>query len=133
MQSPLLNVIAHEAALGQCITNLLGNAVKFVLPGTLPQIKIRTEPVEGQVRIWFEDNGIGIEPSNQDRIFGIFERVHSAQEYDGTGIGLAIVRKAVERMGGSVGVESEPGNGSRFWIQLKAAETYDQTSTAGGG
>ncbi|MGO8675370.1 MAG: PAS domain-containing protein [Limisphaerales bacterium] len=133
MQRPMLKVMGHEAALGQCIANLLGNAVKFVLPGTLPQIKIRTEPVEGQVRIWFEDNGIGIEPSNQDRIFGIFERVHPAHEYEGTGIGLAIVRKAIERMGGSVGVESEPGNGSRFWIQLKAAETYDQTSTAGGG
>ncbi len=132
MQRPLLKVLGHEASLGQCVTNLLANAVKFILPGTVPRVKIRTEPVQGQVRIWFEDNGIGIERSNQARIFGIFERVHSAREYEGTGIGLAIVRKGVERMGGSVGVESELGNGSRFWIQLKAVEADEQTDAPGG-
>jgi two-component system CheB/CheR fusion protein len=131
--SPLLKMMGHEASLGQCVTNLLGNAIKFVAPGTVPQIKIWTEPVQGQARIWFEDNGIGIEPANQARIFGIFERVHSAREFEGTGIGLAIVRKGVERMEGSVGVESELGKGSRFWIQLKAAETYEQTDASGGG
>jgi len=144
LRSPLLSVLGHGASLAQCITNLLSNSVKFVLPATTPRIKIWTEeapsmdlaPSSGPaqssppsldsarrlVRIWFEDNGIGIEPGNQGRIFGMFERVHSAQEYEGTGIGLAIVRKNVERMGGTVGVQSEPGNGSRFWIQLKAIE-----------
>jgi two-component system CheB/CheR fusion protein len=122
IQSPLPRVLGHESSLAQCVTNLLCNAVKFVPPGALPRVEIRTQPVDGQVRIWFEDNGIGIEPVNQGRIFGIFERVHSPDQFEGTGIGLAIVRKNVERMQGSIGVESDLGIGSRFWIQLKGAE-----------
>jgi two-component system CheB/CheR fusion protein len=118
VQTPLLKVLAHEPSLGQCLTNLLSNAVKFVPPDTVPHVKIWTEPVDGQVRVWFEDNGIGIGPENLGRIFGLFERVHSNKEYEGTGIGLAIVRKSIDRMGGKVGVESELGAGSRFWIQL---------------
>lgn len=123
LEGPLLPVLAHEALLGQCITNLLGNAVKFVAAGAAAEITVRTEPAsEAQaVRLWFEDNGLGIEPQDLVRIFNIFERVHPGREYPGTGIGLAIVRKAVERMGGAVGVESEPGKGSKFWVQLKAA------------
>jgi signal transduction histidine kinase len=65
-----------------------------------------------------EDNGIGIEKGQQEKIFEMFHRLHHTEEYEGTGIGLAIVRKAAERMGGQVGVESEPGQGSRFWLQL---------------
>jgi signal transduction histidine kinase len=70
------------------------------------------------VRIWFEDNGIGVAEQDRDRIFRIFERVHPATLYEGTGIGLAIVRKTIERMGGTIGIESSPNSGSRFWIQL---------------
>jgi signal transduction histidine kinase len=65
-----------------------------------------------------EDNGIGIPADAKDRMFLMFQRFHRSTEYEGTGIGLAIVRKAVERMGGKVGVESEPGQGSRFWLLL---------------
>jgi signal transduction histidine kinase len=65
-----------------------------------------------------EDNGIGIEPEYQDRIFRIFERLHPVEQYPGTGIGLAIVRKAMERMGGRSGVDSAPGRGSRFWVEI---------------
>ncbi|HWI57438.1 MAG TPA: PAS domain S-box protein [Bacillota bacterium] len=72
------------------------------------------------VRLWIEDNGIGIAPQAQEKIFGMFQRMHGP-EYEGTGIGLALVRKVMERMGGRVGVESEPGHGSRFWLELKAA------------
>ena len=118
IETPLLMVTGHEASLIQSATNLLTNATKFVLPGTVPRIRIWTDPVGPQVRIWFEDNGIGIEPTNLVRIFGIFERLHSVKDYEGTGIGLAIVRKSIERMGGSVGAESDLGHGSRFWIQL---------------
>jgi PAS domain S-box-containing protein len=192
--SPLLPVIGHETSLTQCLSNLLGNAVKFVAPGTVPHVRIWTElversevrspksegipksgdqtqqpgcgfgiasqnvpsqeangcPVKGvsgetpslhqsttplpqssippsphdsippspSVRLWVEDNGIGIEPAAHQKIFEMFQRLHVG--YEGTGFGLAIVKKAAERMGGRVGVESEPGKGSRFWLELPA-------------
>lgn len=120
IERPLPKVLGHEAYLTQCITNLLDNAIKFVPPGAVPRVRIRAEPgcSAHRVRIWFEDNGIGIPEEAQKRVFGIFERVHNQQTYPGTGIGLAIVRKAVQRMGGEAGVESEPGQGSRFWLDL---------------
>jgi signal transduction histidine kinase/PAS domain-containing protein len=74
-----------------------------------------------RVRIWIEDNGIGIAKEAQKKIFGIFERLDSADKYEGTGIGLAIVARAAQRMGGSCGVESTAGTGSRFWLELKPA------------
>ncbi|MBD1888816.1 CHASE3 domain-containing protein [Coleofasciculus sp. FACHB-SPT9] len=73
------------------------------------------------VRLWIEDNGIGIAPEHQQRIFRVFERLHGIESYPGTGIGLAIVRKGLERMGGHAGVESQAGEGSRFWIDLPKA------------
>lgn len=121
IQGPLQPVCGHEAYLTQCFTNLLDNGVKFVSRGEHPHIRIRNEVLDGQVRIWFEDNGIGIPKEAQQRVFGIFERIHPDSAYPGTGIGLAIVRKAAERMGGTVGVDSEPGKGSRFWLQLPRA------------
>ncbi len=69
-----------------------------------------------------EDNGIGIAPEHQDRIFRVFERLHGSEMYPGTGIGLAIVAKGMERMGGRAGVESSPGKGSKFWIESSKAE-----------
>ena len=130
IQSPLEPVVGHEAFLTQCITNLLDNAAKFVAPGTQPRVRVRSETRGDQVRLWFEDNGVGIAKEFQERIFGIFQRVHVDEGYPGTGIGLAIVRKAVERMGGSVSVESEPGKGSRFWLQLPRGSTdYGNTSS----
>lgn len=121
IQRPLLPVLANRAALTQCLSNLLGNAVKFVAPGATPRVTIGTWLCEGQVRVWVADEGIGIEAEQQARIWGIFQRLHSRESYDGTGIGLSIVKKAVERMGGKVGVESEPDKGSRFWFQLPPA------------
>jgi signal transduction histidine kinase len=120
-KTPLLPVRGHDASLTQVLSNLLGNAVKFVEPGTHPRVVIWTEPVNSEVRICVRDNGIGVAAEDQQRIFGMFARIHSEKLYEGTGIGLAIVRKAAERMGGIAGVESEPGNGSTFWIQLKSA------------
>jgi two-component system sensor histidine kinase/response regulator len=114
-------VLANEATLTQCISNLLGNAIKFVAPGTRAQVRIFAEPRGDECRIWFVDNGIGIRAVDLDRIFGIFVKVHAADTYAGTGIGLSIVRKAVERMRGKVGVESTLDQGSRFWLQLKIA------------
>lgn len=118
--SPLPAVLGNRALLTQCISNLLGNALKFVPPNTHPRVVVRAEAQAGKVRLWFEDNGIGIAPEYRDRIFGLFHRLHRADQYPGTGIGLAIVQKAVQRMRGMVGVESEPNKGSRFWIELLA-------------
>jgi PAS domain S-box-containing protein len=117
IRNPLPTVLGEESLLTQCFSNLLGNAVKFVVPGTRPKIDIRVEPRGELVRITVEDNGIGIPQEAQRRLFGMFERLTSG--YEGTGIGLAIVRKVVERMGGKVGVTSEPGQGSKFWVDLR--------------
>ena len=104
------------------LTNLISNAMKFVAPGVEPMISVRSEDRGSFSRIWVEDNGIGISPENRTKIFGVFQRLHPADRYPGTGIGLAIVHKGIERMGGQVGVESEVNNGSRFWIELRKAE-----------
>jgi PAS domain S-box-containing protein len=122
IRNELHTVLAHEPSLTQAISNLLCNAVKFVAPGVMPKIQIWSERHGKNIRLWIEDNGIGIRPEHQRRLFGMFERVHQNQAYEGTGIGLAIVRKAVEKMGGVVGVESDGFTGSSFWIELPAAE-----------
>jgi len=121
VSTPLHAVIGHEAPLTQCIYNLLSNAVKFVEAGKKPRIRIWSERADSQVTVWFEDNGIGIPKSARARMFLMFQRFHRPDVYEGTGIGLAIVRRAVERMGGSAGVDSEEGTGSRFWLRLPAA------------
>jgi signal transduction histidine kinase len=119
IKGTLPKVMGNEALLGQCVSNLLSNGAKFVSPGTTPRLEISAEVMEeSMIRLWFKDNGIGIAPKNHERIFRLFERIHPATEYEATGIGLSIVRKAVERMGAQVGFESEVGKGSYFWIQL---------------
>ena len=118
-------VLANNAAMTQVLSNILTNAVKFVAPGVRPRVRIRAEDVQkdqafpdGAVRLWVEDNGLGIPRQAHSRLFEIFTRFEDPDLYEGTGIGLAIVKKAVERMRGTIGVESEPGKGSRFWVQL---------------
>lgn len=131
---PLPAVIGNQSLLSQVVSNLVGNAMKFVPKGTRPQITIRGEVRGALARLWIEDNGIGVEPEHQKRIWGMFERVHPDKCYEGTGIGLAIVRKAIERMGGTVGIVSDGKNGSKFWIQLPLAltETAVEAASAAG-
>jgi signal transduction histidine kinase len=105
--------------------------VKFVGPGVVPTVKLRSERRGEFVRVWVEDNGIGIAPELHGKLFGMFRRLHSNTSYDGTGIGLAIVRKAVERMGGKVGVESDGKTGSRFWIELRGIGNGAERDLAG--
>jgi len=118
---PLPPVRAHPTVLVQVLSNLVGNAAKFVAPGQRPQVRIWAERSGDRVRTFVQDNAIGIRPEHQERIFGVFERLHGQEAYPGTGVGLAIVRKGCERMGGSCGVESGTGSGSTFWFELQAA------------
>ena len=120
IEGQLPGVLGSESLLTQCFSNLLDNAVKFVAPNVKPRVRISAERSAGVVRFWVSDNGVGIDPMYFAKIFEMFQRLKVA--YEGTGIGLAIVRKAVERMGGQVGVESELGHGSRFWLDLKSAD-----------
>ena len=116
---PLSPVLGNPSLIVQCVSNLLTNAVKFVAPGTTATIRIWTEQRDDTVRLKIQDNGLGIAPSFHQKIFEPFQKVHVGSE--GHGIGLAIVRKSVQRMNGKVGLESEPGKGSTFWIELPAA------------
>ncbi|MEX2528322.1 MAG: response regulator [Gemmatimonadota bacterium] len=111
-------VVGHHTTLVQVVINLLSNAVKFVPEGRTPQIRIWGE-IRGTVgRLWVEDNGMGVAAGQRDRIFRTFERLAESESRPGTGIGLAIVRRGMERMGGRAGLESTLGEGSRFWIEI---------------
>jgi PAS domain S-box-containing protein len=118
---PIPSVMANRTLLGEIIVNLITNALKFTRPGVPPLVHIWAEERNGMVRLSVKDNGIGIAPEYQEKIFGMFQRLHSRDAYPGTGIGLAIVARGVQRMGGKVGVESKPGEGSRFWFELPKA------------
>ena len=104
---PLHDVQAHEPSLIQVLSNLLGNAVKFVAPGVQPHVRISSERANDYVTLSVQDNGIGVSPAYHHRLFNMFERIHPDLEYEGNGVGLGIVKKAVERMGGRVGIESD--------------------------
>ena len=122
VRRPMPPVRAQKAMLRQAVDNLLANALKFSEPGRAPVVRVWSEVRDsgGMVRLWVEDEGIGIEPTHQERIFVPFERLHGREAYPGTGIGLAIVGRVAERLGGACGVFSRPGGGSRFWIDLPA-------------
>ena len=138
---PLPTVAADETQVIQLIQNLIGNAIKFrdEMP---PEIHIGAErragSSQGEADIWLfsvRDNGIGIDPQYSERIFQIFQRLHSRHEYPGTGIGLAVCRRIVERHGGRIWVESTPGQGSTFYFTLPDRDTVgepDQMTFADG-
>jgi PAS domain S-box-containing protein len=125
-------VLAHATTLRQVLVNLIGNAVKFVT-GQPPHVRLRTEQRPGGIiRLWVEDNGIGIPVEHQERIFQVFKRLHTTA-FPGTGIGLAIVQKGMERMGGRAGLVSAPNEGSRFWIELPKAPSTGTRNPLGIG
>lgn len=120
VDEPLPDVHAHGGTLLQILSNLVSNAVKFAAPGLQPRVRIWAEREDRWVRVWVEDNGIGIDPKHREQIFEIFERLHGVEQYTGTGVGLAIAKMGAQRLGAEIGVESELGKGSRFWLRLKA-------------
>jgi signal transduction histidine kinase len=112
-------VEGNATVLGQVLSNLIGNALKFVRPGLPAAVTLTSALVaEGRVRVTVADNGIGIAEQHYKRIFEVFQRLHGNREYAGTGIGLAVVRKGVERMGGVVGLESTLGLGTHIWFEV---------------
>jgi len=113
---------ADPTLLKYALTNLLANALIFVAPGVSPEITVAAAMARGVCRIEVTDNGIGISPEDQARLFTPFVRLHGVEEYPGIGLGLATVRKAIELMDGYVGVTSVPGAGSTFWIELVTME-----------
>jgi PAS domain S-box-containing protein len=127
VQSPLPVVWANNTAIEAILSNLISNAVKFVPAGAQPRVHIWAEDKGDTVRLSVEDNGIGIEPKYQDRVFRVFERLHNTEQYPGTGIGLAIVQKAAERINAAVDLRSTVGQGSTFWVDLPKPPSEDAT------
>jgi PAS domain S-box-containing protein len=115
----LPEVMADETQLIQLFQNLIGNAIKFHKPGESPRIHISAQRKNEDWVFSVRDNGIGIDPQYFDRIFVIFQRLNTREEYKGTGIGLAICKKIVERLGGKIWIESQPGQGATFYFTLK--------------
>jgi signal transduction histidine kinase len=126
IEEPLGTVMAHGPTLQQVIYNLLSNASKFVHPHQIGRISVSSERRGDRIRLEVEDNGIGVAPDHRDQIFAPFSRLHGVESYPGTGIGLAIVKRGVERMGGACGLEPATGGGSCFWIELAAALSEEQ-------
>jgi PAS domain S-box-containing protein len=122
VEPDLPRVTGHAVVLTQVLANLLSNAVKYVPPERTPTVHVRAEVIDDRVRVVVDDNGIGVEPEFQQRIFRVFERLHGGDVYGpGSGVGLAVVKRGIERLGGRVGVDSTPGQGSHFWFEIASA------------
>lgn len=118
----LPKVMGNAVQVEQVFQNLIANAIKFARPDVTPQIQITCQPdANGELIFAIHDNGIGIDPTNFDRIFQVFQRLETVKNYPGTGLGLAICKKIIERHGGKIWVKSELGCGSTFYFTLPAA------------
>ncbi|MBI5137948.1 MAG: hypothetical protein HZA24_11525 [Nitrospirae bacterium] len=115
---PLPTIHADPMQMGQLFQNMISNALKFQEKGTAPRVKVRAVVHDDSLDLNFSDNGIGIPEEYTDRIFGVFQRLHGRDEYDGTGVGLSICKKAAERHGGNIEVISAPGRGTTFKVHL---------------
>jgi light-regulated signal transduction histidine kinase (bacteriophytochrome) len=123
-QEPLPKVLGDEVQLLQLFQNLVANAIKF-RGQVSPRIRVSAQQSGPEWIFAIQDNGIGIAPEHQKRIFSIFQRLHHRSEYPGTGIGLALCKKIVERHGGRIWVESQPGQGSTFYFSISGENSND--------
>lgn len=114
-------IYGDETSITLALRNLIDNALKFSAHVPQPRLAIGSEAIGSMVRLWVKDNGIGFDMRHHDRIFGIFQRLHPQNMYPGSGVGLAIVQKAAERMGGRVWAESSPGAGAIFYLEIPHA------------
>jgi signal transduction histidine kinase len=120
-------VMGDASQLGQVFQNLIGNALKFSRKGVPPEIRVSCLRLGNRIQVTVADNGIGIDKAYLKRIFKVFERLHSRSDYEGTGIGLAIVKRIIDRHSGEITVESTPGSGSRFIMTLNICTEFDHT------
>jgi signal transduction histidine kinase len=111
-------VWADTDGLAQAFRNYLDNAIKFTRDAAQPCVEVGADERDGSCYLWVRDNGIGFDGKQRDRIFEIFQRLNREQDYPGTGIGLAIARKAMERMGGRAWAESAAGQGATFYLEI---------------
>lgn len=111
-------VLADRSGLTMALRNLIGNALKFTRGATRPELEIGCSEDATSHRLWVRDNGEGFDMKYREQIFAVFQRLHHGEEYPGTGVGLAIVRKAMERIGGRAWAESEPGKGAIFYLEI---------------
>jgi light-regulated signal transduction histidine kinase (bacteriophytochrome) len=118
----LPTVTADHTQLVQLFQNLIGNAIKYVPSDRTPRVEVAWRKQDGNILLWIKDNGIGIAPENHDRAFKVFQRLVTNEQYDGTGIGLAICKKIVEHHGGKIWIESDVGVGSTFFVTLPIAK-----------
>ena len=128
--SPLGRVSGDPAMLRQMFVNLIGNALKFSSRNTQPVVDIFVDRTSVPTALCVRDNGVGFDPAYADRLFGVFQRMHGAEEFPGTGVGLAIVKRIVERHGGQIRAESAPGRGATFRFTLDSMKTVDQADSA---
>jgi signal transduction histidine kinase len=113
---PFADLYGEPVSIRQALVNLLDNALKFSRHSPVPTINIGGQQPPTERILWVQDNGIGFEADQREKLFGLFERLHNAQEYEGTGVGLAIVKMVAEKHGGRVWAESSPGKGSTFFL-----------------
>ena len=122
----LPSVLVDPSQLRQVFQNLVANALKFHAPDRAPRVHVKAEKSGTDWVFAIEDNGIGIEPQYAERIFQLFQRLHSQAEYPGTGIGLAICKKIIERHGGRIWLESKPGEGTTFFFTIPVERRSSQ-------
>ena len=127
--TPLPTVTGERGQLRQVLQNLVVNAMKFTEPDTTPVVRVSGERVDGMVCVTVEDNGIGVPPAQREQVFKMFGRLHPADRYPGTGIGLALVQRIVERHGGQIWIDDAEGGGSRFRFTLPAGARVSRPST----
>ena len=125
------NIKCDPAQIRQLMQNFIANAIKYQKKDTTPEVVIRTRSLDdGMVRVEVQDNGIGIKEDHFKNVFVMFKRLHSMSEYEGTGIGLAVCKKIVERHGGNIGVSSTYGEGSTFWFTMPAVKEFVPVSVS---